>query len=103
MSTRWLVQRASAIRDESGALSRVVNVIEDVTVMKRAELRARILAQASEALSSSLDYELTLQRVADLAVPELGDWCGVALPDGRGFIRTLAVAHSDPAKVAVRA
>ena len=97
--SRWLVQRASAIRDESGALSRVVNVIEDVTVMKRAELRQRVLAEASEALSSSLDYELTLQRVAELAVPELADWCAVAVPDGRGFIRTLAVAHADSAKV----
>ena len=97
--SRWLVQRATAIRDERGALSRVVNVIEDVTVMKRSELRARILAEASEALASSLDYELTLQRVAELAVPELADWCGVAVPDGRGFIRTLAVAHADPARV----
>jgi len=97
--SRWLVQRASAIRDERGALIRVVNVIEDVTVMKRSELHARVLAEASEALSSSLDYEVTLQRVADLAVPELADWCAVAMPDGRGFIRTLAVAHSDPEKV----
>lgn len=98
-ASRWLVQRATAIRDERGALTRVVNVIEDVTEMKRSELHARVLAEASEALASSLDYELTLQRVADLAVPELADWCGVAVPDGRGFIRTLAVAHADPAKV----
>lgn len=97
--SRWVVQRATAIRDERGALIRVVNVIEDVTEMKRSELRARVLAEAGEALASSLDYELTLQRVADLAVPELADWCGVAVPDGRGFIRTLAVAHTDPDKV----
>ena len=42
------------------------------------------LAEAGEALASSLDYERTLQQVADLAVPGLADWCAVSLPDGRG-------------------
>ena len=59
-----------------------------------------MLARAGELLSSSLDYERTLQQVAELAVPELADWCAVSLPDGRGFIRAVAVAHADPEKVA---
>ena len=37
----------------------------------------RFIADAGEVLSSSLDYELTLQRVARLAVPDLADWCAV--------------------------
>ena len=49
-------------------------------------------------LASSLDYEQTLARSPDLAVPRLADWCGVALPIG-DRLQTVAVAHVDPAKV----
>ena len=60
-----------------------------------------MLARAGELLSSSLDYERTLQQVAELAVPELADWCTVSMPDAHGFVRAVAVAHVDPEKVAL--
>ena len=47
-------------------------MIEDVTEEREATLRQQFLAEAGEALASSLDYELTLQRVARLAVPAPG-------------------------------
>ncbi|MGH3994293.1 MAG: PP2C family protein-serine/threonine phosphatase, partial [Pseudonocardiaceae bacterium] len=47
----------------------------------------------------SLEYERTLQRVAELAVPELADWCGVSIPGEDGLIEQVAVAHVDPEKV----
>ena len=56
------------------------------------------LAEASVELSSSLDYEATLTKVAQLAVPWFADWCSIAL-DQDGELRTLAVAHQDPLKV----
>jgi PAS domain S-box-containing protein len=95
----WRVTKASGVFDADGRVKLVVNVIEDITEVKRAELTQRMLARAGELLAASLDYERTLQQVAELAVPELADWCTVALPDERGFIRTVAVAHSDPARV----
>ncbi len=95
----WRVTKASGVYDREGALKLVVNVIEDITEAKRAELTQRMLARAGELLSSSLDYERTLQQVAELAVPQLADWCAVSLPDGHGFIRGVAVAHIDSAKV----
>ena len=49
-----------------------MSVIEDLTEVKRAELAQRVLAEAGQALSSSLDYEQTLQRVAELAVSAPG-------------------------------
>jgi serine phosphatase RsbU (regulator of sigma subunit) len=60
--------------------------------------RARItfLAQASEVLSSSLDPLKTMQRVADLAVPRLADWCAVDVVDDDGELTQAAVAHADP-------
>ena len=96
----WRVTKASGVYASDETLKLVVNVIEDITEVKRAELTQRMLARAGELLSSSLDYERTLQQVADLAVPQLADWCVVSMPDGHGFIRGVAVAHVDPDKVA---
>ena len=58
------------------------------------------LADATEELASSLDYESTLTNVARLAVPQIADWCAIALGID-GELRTLAVAHIDPEKVAL--
>ncbi|MEY2441119.1 MAG: hypothetical protein QOJ46_545 [bacterium] len=96
----WRLTKASGVYDRDGNVTLVVNVIEDITEVKRAEMTQRLLARAGEVLSSSLDYEATLQQVAELAVPELADWCGVNMPDGHGLIRSVAVAHADPEKVA---
>ncbi|MDT4917785.1 MAG: hypothetical protein QOH89_2485 [Pseudonocardiales bacterium] len=57
------------------------------------------LADASAELASSLDYRSTLAKVASLCVPVLADWCAVDMME-RDTLTTLAVAHSDPAKVA---
>ncbi len=59
------------------------------------------LAKAGRTLLSSLDYRETLQRLADLAVPALGDWCAVDMVRDDGTFARLAVTHSDPNKVAV--
>jgi PAS domain S-box-containing protein len=98
---RWLLNKTTAIHDGDGTVTGVVNVIEDVTQAKRAELAQRLLAEASDALASSLDYESTLQRIAEVAVPGLADWCGVDVPGPGGFAQLVAIAHSDPAKVAL--
>jgi PAS domain S-box-containing protein len=66
-----------------------------------ARQRFEFLAQASITLSSSLDYATTLASVARLAVPHIADWCSVYIVDEAGSARLLAVAHVDPAKVAL--
>ena len=59
------------------------------------------LADASTELASSLDYQVTLSKVAQLAVPTFADWCAIdVVVDGR--LHRLAVAHVDPAKVRAR-
>ncbi|MFL5804019.1 MAG: response regulator [Roseiflexaceae bacterium] len=65
---------------------------------KRVEQEQRFLAKASTLLATSLDYEITLDRVAHLAVPDLADWCAVHMLEADGTIQRLAVAHVDPAK-----
>ena len=81
---RWLVNKVTVLRDAGGAIDRVVNVIEDVTAVKRAELAQGLLAEAARTLAGSLDYADTLQGVADVCAGRLADWCGVDLPGPDG-------------------
>jgi GAF domain-containing protein len=64
--------------------------------------KLKFLADASAELASSLDYQATLKKVARLAVPQFADWCSIQLAED-GPLRTLAVAHVDPDKVALAA
>ena len=62
------------------------------------ENHVRFLAEASEILAGSLDYETELERVARLVVPALADWCAVDLLAEDGRLHRLTVVHRDPAK-----
>jgi PAS domain S-box-containing protein len=66
-----------------------------------AQRRLEVLAQASQLLDASLDYEATLQEVAHVAVGTLADWCIVHILEPDGAIRWLAVACGDPDKESV--
>jgi serine phosphatase RsbU (regulator of sigma subunit)/PAS domain-containing protein len=96
----WLLTKATLVQDEDGR-PLAVNIIEDLTAVKDSELRQRFLAEAGRALASSLNYEQTLERVAQLAVPELADWCAVDVLDDDGVVRRVALAHRDPTKIAL--
>jgi signal transduction histidine kinase/transcriptional regulator with GAF, ATPase, and Fis domain len=61
--------------------------------------RMTFLAEASELLASSLDYNRTLGLLARLCVPGLADWCAIDILGPNGEIERLAVAHQDPEKV----
>jgi PAS domain S-box-containing protein len=98
---RWSLLKAAPILDEEGRLEATIMVTEDVTAQKRAEQRAAFLASANEVLSSSLDYEQTLRNVAELAVPQIVDWCAVDLMDQDGDRQPVAVAHVDPDRLAL--
>jgi PAS domain S-box-containing protein len=64
-----------------------------------ARQRLAFIAEASELLASSLDYEQTLKQVAQLVVPRLADWCSIDMVGADDEIQRLAVAHEDPEKV----
>lgn len=89
---RWVVTKASAVRDEHGEVILAVNVTEDVTEARLLERQQGFLAAASKLVSSSLDIDVTLDKVAWAAVPELADWCCVDMPDERGVARRVATA-----------
>jgi hypothetical protein len=94
---RWWLMKARRLHGHAEDLA--VNLVEDLTPIKKAELGLRLLSDSGRVLASSLDYEQTLQQVAELAVPEVADWCGIDMPGPHGEIRAVAIAHVDPEKV----
>jgi signal transduction histidine kinase len=58
----------------------------------------RFLADASQCLAASMDYENTLVTVAGMALPYLGSWCIVDVVEPDGSMRRLGVIHPDRRK-----
>jgi len=113
---RWIVARGETIRDDEDVPVRMVGINVDITERKLAEEeratlfaaeraaraaaesareRLTFLAEATGALSASLDYHETLQAVTRLAVPRFADVCVVDLEEN-GQLRGVAIAHTDP-------
>jgi PAS domain S-box-containing protein len=98
---RWSVVKATPILAADGSVLMAINVFEDITEHKESELRARFLADAATVLASSLDYETTLQQVAELAIPTFAHGCIVELADADGHLAPVAMAHRESDKVAL--
>jgi PAS domain S-box-containing protein len=97
----WRQLKATPLRDENGVVTAAVTVIEDVTALKNAEMRMRVLAESGRILASSLDYQQTLRNVAKIAVPAIADWCAVDLVDSQLKREHVVAFHQDPSKVAL--
>ncbi|MEG4504818.1 PAS domain S-box protein [Microcoleus sp. F6_B4] len=117
---RILSINASPLFNAEGQIINIIAAFSDITERKQTEdervqlvqeqaaravaensqQQSAFLAKVSAVLSSSLDYEQTLQSVAKLAVPYFADWCSVdLLNDDDRTIDRVAVAHCDPEKV----
>lgn len=57
-----------------------------------------LLIEAGRVLSSSLDYETTIQDAVRLFIPGLADWCVIFLVDDDGAVRVATLAHPDPTR-----
>lgn len=100
-SVHWLEGRGEIFLNEQGKPELMAGICVDITQRKRTEQDLRFLAQASAELAELVDTEETLRRIAQLAVPHFADWCAVDLLDEQGGLKRVAVAHTDPAKVAL--
>ncbi len=72
--------------------------IEASAMAAKQTARLAFLAEASIELGKSLDFDVTTQRVARLAVPDFADWCAIDVVRD-GSLHRLAASHVDPAKV----
>jgi signal transduction histidine kinase/PAS domain-containing protein len=85
-------------RAEEGA-RRLIRAKAARSAAEEAARRFRFLAEATEVLSSSLDYERTLAALARFCVSEIADWALVYMAEEDGAVRRLEVAHRDPGMV----
>jgi PAS domain S-box-containing protein len=90
--------QSSVILDERGEPAGMRGVTMDITERKAAEERLRFIAEASRVLASSLDYQVTLERLARLSVEALADYCLIDLADADGSVRRVAASHADAAR-----
>jgi PAS domain S-box-containing protein len=102
---RWSVVRANPVYDTDGEVVLSVSVIRDITLERtalgervRADERVHFLARASELLNETLDYELTLAAIAEMAVPTFAGQVVIDLLDEDGSVRCVGAAHADPEK-----
>jgi PAS domain S-box-containing protein len=63
------------ILDASGLATAYRTILIDISELKQLENKLRLLSEAGQALSSSLDFTATLKTVVRLAVPALADLC----------------------------
>lgn len=97
-SVGWISLQGQVLHDAAGVPIRMVGVSQDVTERRRREDALGFLAEASQALSGSLDYDHTLAEVARLAVPRLADCCIVDIVEPDHGVRQVAIAHVDSAQ-----
>ncbi|HUR82280.1 MAG TPA: GAF domain-containing protein [Thermoanaerobaculia bacterium] len=102
-SYRWFADKTVPVGGEDGRIEEWIGTAMDIHEQHAAREGLAFLARANEVFASSLDYRETLRNVTFLAVPRIADWCAVDMvADTAEKSRSrLAVAHADPAKIAL--
>jgi PAS domain S-box-containing protein len=98
---RWFAARGYALRDEDGGMREWIGAASDIDDRRRSEEATSFLADASVLLTSSLDPETILTRLAHLAVPRLADWCVIDVKQDDAPYRRLVHAFADSDKAAL--
>lgn len=76
---RWSRVASSPIKSDTGEVVWALNFFLDITAEFMQRERERILGQAIEALSGSLEMDPHLSALSSVVVPELASWCGFHL------------------------
>lgn len=97
---KWSIVKASPMINSKTKERLAVTVFNDFTERKRLEDSIKHLAEASHLFNSSLDYEVTLTKIAKMIVPHIADWCVIdIIKYGENTPHTIAVEHVDPGKL----
>jgi PAS domain S-box-containing protein len=94
----WVESHSTIVRDGDARPLGMRGVTLDITARKRAEDALRVLAELSESLASTLDYEKSMPPVAEMVAKYFEGWCAVSFMGGESEPRRIALAHFDPAK-----
>lgn len=99
-SYRWFLTRAARRLDSNGESAHWISVATDINEQVRTGEGSRFLSEVANVLASSLDQEQVVAAFARVAAQRFSDGCVVLFAEG-GELRIGAVAHNDPALMAV--
>ncbi len=91
-----LFQKTELIKRQAEEHAELVREQAARAEAESARQRLAFLADASNVLAGSLDYQQTFDNLARLAVPKLADFCIIDRLDDDGRLRQVTVAHRDP-------
>ncbi len=94
-NTRWMSVMVNFLHRTEGGRLRFSVSSTDITDRREMEERQKFLTETTSHLSSSLDYEAELDKLARSLVPRFADWCMIDIQDGAGGLRLTVTAHSD--------
>jgi PAS domain S-box-containing protein len=97
---RWSSVRASPVLDSDGRVALVISTFRDVTDERWSSQMRQFMVDAVAAMSGTLDIADSARRLAELCVPLLADYCTVDLLESDGSVSPVALAHSDPLRLA---
>jgi PAS domain S-box-containing protein len=92
----WVMAKGKVFtRDENHDAIRMVGTDLDITDRKQFEINQAFLSELGALLGSSLEYERTLETIAQMAVRDLGDLCIIDIVEGAGNVARLKVKCRD--------
>ena len=90
---------AALIKTGQRALIGIISSPCDGTEPPQLQEANRLLAEAGALFMDAVDYEAPLTTLAQLAVPQLADWCAVHLLQADGSIAQVALAPAEMVKL----
>ncbi|MBV8668199.1 MAG: SpoIIE family protein phosphatase [Candidatus Eremiobacteraeota bacterium] len=92
--TYWILSRGMRLTAADGTTS-WAGFSLDITQRKRSEQRISLLSDLGRVLSLSLEPQPILERVAELLVPRVADWCAIDLAGRDQGIERAVLVHRD--------
>ena len=93
---RWFVARAVPVRNGDGRISGWIGSATDIDDQRRASDNLRFVIEATSGLAGHLSVAAVCEKLAELAIHRVADWCFVVLAGQRGAYRVESIAHRDP-------
>ncbi len=93
----WILVQAALVRDADGEPSMAVNVLRDVTLLRKQEEARGCLDRVTMLFSRLRDPVDTSKALTELLVPGFADWCAIDLLQDGKIVRA-ALAYRDSSK-----
>ena len=95
-----ILSRGVRIKDERGITTGWAGMSLDITDRKRATDAVALLEEVGRQLTLSLEPNTILERVANVCAARFADWVAIDIVQEDGSLRSAAVRHTDPMKLA---